>query len=574
MSDEDGGRHRSGGGGGQHHNRTGSFVPPPPPPPPLTSPLPPLAEEQGRIKIKPSSASRQESNDDDSSSTSSSLDDEERQAFAAAAAAATATDNGGGGGRTRVSIYNGSEPMVCLTPGSPGKGPRGRKTTKRFDSAETPTGVQSDAAAAALEAASAAAALNPPPTPISFGKLTPQSTRSVLLDDATQLRRLVAVRYYLDRPGYGLHNSAMRLWFDPPESCRPCDVHKFLNHQGIAFSDSLLIEVYLDKFRSFMLLEACDAACIEWDFSDVSLTSPGVLNIRLTDTELADKMDSLEFGADPSGHLGLPGGNGGGLPFPPPAAQAPVAAGPRELANTTPIAVFAFSFMNGLEAAVQMGILIPGFLDQSTFALAWGPYMVSMGLLQVIAACFQVLRNNIYGAVAFLGFGGIWFANGLRSILSVYFAPDDIAEYGLDYAGDCIRSLFVLAFSMVLLLQTFRINKLSTSVITLLCLKLLFMAFSGWSVGVRWIYMVLSWLTSFMAFYVFMVEMTNSVYHREVFHIFKWSEKESPEEMFGAPGKSMTLYSKAAKLRSARYPRIHHVRSAMASVNARKNKTE
>lgn len=92
--------------------------------------------------------------------------------------------------------------------------------------------------------------------------------------------RLVVVRYYLDRPGYGLHNSAARLWvsrvhctvaiaiaiamdltiaivvviatipiatdititaavviaiqFHPPVACKPVDVKDFLEKQGIA----------------------------------------------------------------------------------------------------------------------------------------------------------------------------------------------------------------------------------------------------------------------------------------------------------------------------------------------------
>jgi hypothetical protein len=47
--------------------------------------------------------------------------------------------------------------------------------------------------------------------------------------------RLVVVRYYLDRPGYDLQNSAARLWFHPPVDVRPVDVKEFLENQG-AFS--------------------------------------------------------------------------------------------------------------------------------------------------------------------------------------------------------------------------------------------------------------------------------------------------------------------------------------------------
>jgi len=68
---------------------------------------------------------------------------------------------------------------------------------------------------------------------------------------------------------------------------------------------------------------------------------------------------------------------------------------------------------------------------------------------------------------------------------------------------------------------------------------------------------------SCLAFYVFMVEFTNQVYHREVFRVHKWSIKDSPEEVFGLAGRGQTLYSKAARLRQARYPNVPGVRAVL-----------
>lgn len=119
----------------------------------------------------------------------------------------------------------------------------------------------------------------------------------------------------------------------------------------------------------------------------------------------------------------------------------------------------------------------------------------------------------------------------------------------------------------MLLIQTFRTNKLSTSVITLVCFKLLFASFASWNIVVRWFYFIFAWLTSFMAFYVALVEMTNQVYHDEIFKTYKWSESDSPEEVFGAAGRPLTLYSKAAKLRTARYAKVQRVRTAMVGDN-------
>ena len=95
-------------------------------------------------------------------------------------------------------------------------------------------------------------------------------------------------------------------------------------------------------------------------------------------------------------------------------------------------------------------------------------------------------------------------------------------------------------------------NKLSTTLISLLCIKIAFGAFGGWSKAAQWCQFVFGWLTSAMAFYIFFIELTNQVYKREVFRTFKWSEEHSPEEVFGATGRGLgTLFSKAVQLRQA-----------------------
>jgi hypothetical protein len=68
----------------------------------------------------------------------------------------------------------------------------------------------------------------------------------------------VAVRYFLDRPCYGLHNSAVRLWFNPPgPRCTCQQVRTFLvEHQIVV--PGLLVKVYLDQLSAFMMLDACE----------------------------------------------------------------------------------------------------------------------------------------------------------------------------------------------------------------------------------------------------------------------------------------------------------------------------
>jgi succinate-acetate transporter protein len=377
-------------------------------------------------------------------------------------------------------------------------------------------------------------------------------------------QRLVAVRYFLDRPGYSVHDSAMRLWFDPPALCTPVALRQFLEEQGIALTD-LLTEVYLDKFQSFMLLEACEAAAIEWDLKDTTTQHPGTLNIRLTDVSYAQRLDE-----DMSKSLSGPGA----APHAPqPQQQAPQ----HQHANTTPVGLFAFSMMVGLETAAAMATLAPGSVDES-FVIAWGPYMYFVGgVLQIITGLLQVFRNNIYGAVAFLGFGAFWFANGTKVILENHFSAAGTEAADLtepDPWGTFIRASYILAFSVALLKQTFVMSKLSTTLISLLCCKIFCQALAGWSDVLLLMQVIFGWVTSWFAFYVFLVEFTNQVYHREVFKTYKWSDKHSPEEVFGVAGKGATLYSKAARLRQARFPNISGVRSAMAGKRTSGKKAE
>lgn len=144
------------------------------------------------------------------------------------------------------------------------------------------------------------------------------------------------VRYFLDRPGYGLHNSAARLWFGPPVDCKPHHIEEFLVKQGIALP-GLLVEIFLDKYESFMLLEACQFSCVAWDFSEVTYHEPGILNVRLTDMSLAEQEQKMTESEKQ---------------FP---QQAATVFPQPQYANPTPAGLFSFSMMVGLETVALLG---------------------------------------------------------------------------------------------------------------------------------------------------------------------------------------------------------------------------
>jgi succinate-acetate transporter protein len=286
-----------------------------------------------------------------------------------------------------------------------------------------------------------------------------------------------------------------------------------------------------------MLLEACEADHVQFDFSSTSAEEPGIVNIRLTDTS--------------------PGGNDSGKNQ---------ASAMSHNCNTSPVGLFAFSLTVALEMTDLLGKLVPNSVAPS-FVLTWGPYAFWLsGLLQLIVGMFEVTRNNIYGATAFMAFGSFWLANGTRLIFENYF-PADIPDELLvpDPVGNFIRNLYIFGLLCVLIKQTLIMNKLITILISLLCVMVLSTSLAGWSVVFEWIQLISGWMVSFFSFYTFTAELTNEVYQREVFNMHPWA-KDSSEEIFGAAGRANTLQSKATKLRLARSIKgtsVHDVRTAL-----------
>ncbi|GAX16512.1 hypothetical protein FisN_7Lu238 [Fistulifera solaris] len=372
--------------------------------------------------------------------------------------------------------------------------------------------------------------------------------------------RLAVIRYFPDRPGYGLDNAVARIWFNPPAICSPAHVSLFLQHQDIAVPGRL-IEVYLDKLQSFMRIEACKANNIEWDFSSTSYEDPGILNIRLSGLH-SDQPQEEEYSKPrlmkaPAGRklesFGL----------------ASSALNPSHSNSIAP-ALFSLSMMIGLETTALMNAIFPTLVE-SSFRLAWGPYMVFVGgLLQVTVGMLQVFRNNLFGAVAFLGFGTFWFSKGVQIILETHFSSEgtmaeNLLEGPVDNVGNFVQTSFLFAFVCGLWLQSFLLSKLTTMLISLSCMKLVIQALrllrNDNDGPLAYMQVIVGWATSAFAFCVFIVEFTNSVYGGDVFPTWKWSEEHSPAELFGVSGLANTLQPNSAKLHQARsredHRRIH-----------------
>lgn len=153
--------------------------------------------------------------------------------------------------------------------------------------------------------------------------------------------RLVIVKYFLDRAGYGLSNSSARLWKGAPATCNASAIQSFLEAQGIWEESGILVEVFLDKYETYMALDLMDHGGVVFDYTETSAQNPGILNVRLTD------LSSGEADGGAGAAVNSPG-----------------------FCTFNPIGLFAFSLTVIMETADLYGKLFENSVDPS-FVLIW-----------------------------------------------------------------------------------------------------------------------------------------------------------------------------------------------------------
>ena len=334
--------------------------------------------------------------------------------------------------------------------------------------------------------------------------------------------RVVAVRYFLDRPGADLTKASVRIYQNPPAACKASDVKAYLERQNLVPAGSVC-EVYLDAFEAFMAVDACDKSGVVFDLEKSTAADPRDIAVRITSPTLTTKEEAK----------------------------------PPRQCNMGPCGLFAFSLLMGLEATWLTYELRPnsGYVHEPFYA-TWSAYAFFIGgLLQLLVGILEVFRNNVYGATAFMAFGSFWLANGIQMLIRTYF-PEEIPDVytGKDAWGHAIRYFYLAGFVGGLWIQTLKINKATTTLITFLFFKLIFGAFEESVKTCEWIAMVLTWIVSIIAFVLFISELTNEVYGYEVVDLHAWETAEGETNAFAAPGRSgaMVIPQDVLALRAAR----------------------
>jgi len=308
---------------------------------------------------------------------------------------------------------------------------------------------------------------------------------------------------------------------------------------NIMAPNQLLVEVYMDSFGAYIVLDVAEDNGICFDFSNATNQALARIDIRLTDlcSSNNDGIASTTEGTKDHHY-------------------------PQQYnnhCNMSPAGLYAFCMINGLEAAYMLSELMYGSVSPA-YVLTYATYAFFVGgLLQLLVGMWEVTRNNIYGATAFSCFGCFWMANGLKLILVTYF-PAQISQDVLgvdDEWGHFIREIYICFLAVVLFKITLTMNKTTTALLGTLIVKLIFAAVEEFNTTLLWMHCILTWLLSFFAGYVFYCEFVNEVYTPPPHNLYPWNAT-SADEVFGAPGRKYGLQPKAVRLRmSSMVPKKH-----------------
>jgi succinate-acetate transporter protein len=372
----------------------------------------------------------------------------------------------------------------------------------------------------------------------------------------------LVVRYLDGGAGTNANKSAGRLWKDPPAVCNPRDIRQFLQRHGILNEEtptrSTRCEVFLDNFSCYVDLNECEEEGIIFDFTGITPDQPGLLSLRLTDvsalyTSTVEAAPVTPTKPATSSRTVTSTTTHEEIPYesdPPkglPTAATPVTSQP---CNTAHIGLFAFSFGIWIEAVQLLGELVDGSVSPN-FALVWGPFaFFSSGMLMVIVGLNESKRNNVFGTTIFLVMGSSWVSTGFVNILVAYF-PDGINPLLLqpDPLGKFLLCFWYILFIGVVVKQTFSLSRFATTMVAALLLLCTSRSLSGWSRPMQWIQLIAGVMAASTAFYGFMAEFTNEMYHRSVFNLYPWKATTAvgiSDEVWGAPGRVSDLRSRVS----------------------------
>lgn len=167
-----------------------------------------------------------------------------------------------------------------------------------------------------------------------------------------------------------------------------------------------------------------------------------------------------------------------------------------EVADPSALGLFGLAMVTLVASSQKLGLT-----DGIGFVLPWA--IILGGIAQIIACTYDFKHNNLFGSIAFGGYGLFWMAVGACWMIKAGTFGEGLSSQ-VDPRQFGVAMIGYLIFSLILLGATLKISKTMFSIIALIIVLFLSLALDSFGAGHIWhtIAAVTEFLISLLGFYM------------------------------------------------------------------------
>lgn len=149
-----------------------------------------------------------------------------------------------------------------------------------------------------------------------------------------------------------------------------------------------------------------------------------------------------------------------------------------EVADPSALGLFGLAMVTLVASSQKLGLT-----DGVGFVLPWA--IILGGVAQIIACNYDFKHNNLFGSIAFGGYGLFWIAVGLSWMISAGTFGEGLASQ-VDPRQFGVAMIGYMFFSIILLVATLKISKTMFSIIALIIVLFISLALDSFGMGIVW----------------------------------------------------------------------------------------